>query len=158
MALISIGGLNMRILLLLLIAALVPISGIAGQKEIVIDRTLQLGGAYFNGKLIAQFEVMTGDEEKPTPPGEFIVLKKTANYHSKKYDAPMPYSLFFTEQKNAIHARGIGAELPHRSMRRYYASHGCVSVSYSVMANWLFEWAGIGTKITIVGYRHRTSD
>ena len=125
-----------------------------GNREIVIRLDAQLGGAYENGILILEFEIMSGDGPggaKPTPTGNFRIIMKEEKYHSKKYDAPMPLSLFFTSE-HAIHARGWHAKLPPRELRRYYSSHGCVSGDFDAI-KLLFNWAPIGTPVTIIGDR-----
>jgi len=92
------------------------------------------------------------DIKKPcqTPQGNFQVVYKTgANYHSKTYPvgcrgkecAPMPYAVFF-ENGAAFHA-GL---LPGRN-----ASHGCVRL-FLKDAQWLNEFAEIGTKVIIRPY------
>lgn len=128
------------------------------KKEIVIRRDIQMGGAFENGILIAEFPILFGDDvgSLATPEGEFRILWKSINYRSKKYDAPMPYSLFFTEGRNAIHSRGAKFKMPaDPEVRRCLRTHGCVSVGNDI-APWLFNWVDDsphGTKITICGYR-----
>lgn len=39
--------------------------------------------------------VLGGRRGEPTPVGTFPVSKKVRNYHSRQFDAPMPYSVFF---------------------------------------------------------------
>lgn len=53
-----------------------------------------------------------------TPTGTFTVTYKDIDHHSKKYDAPMPYSVFFTKGGVAFHEGDLGSQ-----------SHGCVRLS-----------------------------
>lgn len=39
--------------------------------------------------------VLGGRRGEPTPTGTFSVSNKVKNYHSRQFDAPMPYSVFF---------------------------------------------------------------
>lgn len=128
------------------------------KKEIIIRRDIQMGGAYENGILIAEFPILFGDDvgSLATPEGEFRVLWKSIDYHSHKYGAPMPYSLFFTGARNAIHSRGADFKMPtDPEVRRCVRTHGCVSVDNDIAPR-LYNWVDTGrhgTKITIRGYR-----
>ena len=143
----------MHVILLLIVIffASSPIHAESG-KEIIIRLDFQKGGAYKDGILVREFEIMSGDGpggQKPTPRGNFSVIRKSEKHYSQTYDAPMPFSLFF-KPLYAIHSRG--GELPVREVRRNYASHGCISVDHEV-ASWLFGWAPIGAPVTIIGDR-----
>jgi lipoprotein-anchoring transpeptidase ErfK/SrfK len=154
----------MRSIVLFFVAIAILFSPIAvsawEKKEIVIRRDIQMGGAYENGVLVAEFPILFGDDtgSLATPEGEFRVLWKSINYHSKKYDAPMPYSLFFTNARNAIHSRGANFKMPaDPEVRRCLRTHGCVSVDNDI-APWLFDWVDVGTngtKITTLGNRQK---
>ncbi|HLM83702.1 MAG TPA: L,D-transpeptidase [Candidatus Bathyarchaeia archaeon] len=128
------------------------------EKEIVIRRDTQMGGAYEWGILVKEFPILFGDDEGPlaTPEGVFRVKWKSIDYYSRKYKAPMPYSLFFTDGRNAIHSRGKNFVMPNDpEIRRSCRTHGCISVDNDI-APWLFNWAKAGprgTEITIIGYR-----
>lgn len=56
-----------------------------------------------------------GRKSHPTPPGTFRVLRKEKDSWSKPYNAPMPYSVYFTGDGIAFHD-GSPNEL----------SHGCI--------------------------------
>lgn len=53
-----------------------------------------------------------------TPTGTFTVTYKDIDHHSKKYDAPMPYSVFFTKGGVAFHEGSLSEQ-----------SHGCIHLS-----------------------------
>ena len=39
--------------------------------------------------------MLTGDAETTTEPGIYLVQVKQEDYYSRKYQTPMPYSIFF---------------------------------------------------------------
>ncbi len=119
-------------------------------KVIWIDQTRQVGRAYEDGRKIMEFPVLTGDDETTTPPGVYWVRQKVEDYFSRKYQVPMPYSLFFDlKHRRAIHA----GEVPPPPQRREYATHGCVHVESPYIER-LFDWAEEGaTLVIITGWR-----
>ncbi len=119
-------------------------------KVIWINQLKQVGVAYEGGKKLFEFPVMTGDDETTTPPGIYTVRLKDEEYFSKKYQVPMPYSLFFDlRDRKAIHE----GEVPPPEERKEYATHGCVHVEQPHMER-LFHWAEVGkTAVVISGWR-----
>lgn len=119
-------------------------------KIIWINQPLQMGVAYEQGRKVLEFPVLTGDDEATTDPGIYVVRMKVPDYYSRKYDAPMPYSLFFDwRQRKAIHAGGV----PTGPERTELATHGCVHVEQPHM-EWLYNWAEQGaTAVVISGER-----
>ena len=83
--------------------------------------------------------------------GKFSVQLKDKDKKSQKYNnAPMKYSLKFTDEYHAIHATGLALV---RSWAQYFGvdnvgSHGCVGLSES-HAETLFNWAEVGTTIEV---------
>lgn len=120
------------------------------EKIIWINQLKQVGVAYENGKKVYEFPVMTGDDEKTTPPGIYIVKEKDADYYSRKYDTPMPYSIFFDmRDRKAIHE----GEVPPPAEKKMLATHGCVHVEQPHI-EWLFHWAEEEkTAVVISGWR-----
>src|ERR1043165_8106932 len=57
-----------------------------------------------------------------TPPGTFKVTRKYRDYHSKEFNAPMPYSVFFNG----------GIAFHQGSLKQ--KSHGCVHLSKAAAA------------------------
>ena len=95
------------------------------EKLIWIDQLKQVGAAYEDGKKVRQFPVLTGDDETTTDPGIYVVRVKDENYYSRKYQTPMPYSIFFNyKERAAIH----GGEVPPPKTRIGLATHGCIHV------------------------------
>jgi len=112
------------------------------QKEVLI--------AYENGVKVFEFPVITGDNEATTNPGIYLVKLKDANYYSKKFDTPMPYSIFFDlKERKAIH----GGEVPPPAQKVKWATHGCVHVEMPYIKR-LFDWVEVGKTVVVVeGWR-----
>src|SRR5262245_44491041 len=62
--------------------------------------------------------ITTGKPGYETPPGTFHVTYKDIDHWSHAYNAPMPYSVFFTDTGIAFHEGSLSAQ-----------SHGCVHLS-----------------------------
>ena len=82
------------------------------------------------------FAVLGGKPSHPTPTGSFRVNTKSKDHYSRKYEADMPYSLFFTAQC-AIHQGSMRTE-----------SHGCIHVDEPT-AQYLYENSNIGTRVIV---------
>lgn len=72
-----------------------------------------------------------------TPPGTFKVTRKYRDYHSKEFDAPMPYSVFFNG----------GIAFHQGSLKQ--KSHGCVHLSKTAAAKF-FGTLNIGDQVQVV--------
>jgi hypothetical protein len=62
--------------------------------------------------------ITSGKPGYETPPGTFTVTYKDIDHWSKAYDAPMPYSVFFTKSGIAFHEGSLTQQ-----------SHGCIHLS-----------------------------
>ena len=115
-----------------------------------IDQLKQVGAAYEDGKKVREFPVITGDDETTTDPGIYLVRVKVEDYYSRKYQTPMPYSIFFDYTgRKAIH----GGEVPPPQQKRGLATHGCVHVEQPI-SKWLYDWTEAGrTVVVISGWR-----
>lgn len=120
------------------------------EKVIWIDQPKQVGIAYQDGKKLIEFPVVTGDDETTTDPGIYRVKLKDDNYYSRKYDTPMPWSIFFDlKGMKAIHE----GEVPPPEIRKEVATHGCIHVEPPYIRR-LFDWADEdNTAVVIVGWR-----
>jgi hypothetical protein len=121
-----------------------------GGKVILIDQSNQEGKAYENGKLFLSFPILGGDIETPTGNGRYRVEKKIRNYYSKRYQVPMPYSLFFIfndRSRKAVHEGDVPKKKADR--QRKWATHGCVHVEMPIMKK-LYAWADENTTEIIV--------
>jgi len=122
-------------------------------KVIWIDQENQVGAAYARGRKLAEFPILTGDDETPTPPGTYVIKIKEINYYSRQYKTPMPYSLFFDYRGRAIH-EGYVAEPGEKSE---WATHGCIHVEQPYMS-WLYNWAEKGKTMVVVKGRRVWED
>ena len=91
---------------------------------IIIDKAAQKMTVSVNGEDRYTWPVSTGRSGYDTPSGEFQPFRMDRNHFSREWDdAPMPNSIFFTQEGHAIHgtfeARNLGRA----------ASHGCVRLS-----------------------------
>jgi len=62
--------------------------------------------------------ITSGKPGYETPPGTFQVTYKDIDHWSQAYDAPMPYSVFFTTSGIAFHEGSLTQQ-----------SHGCIHLS-----------------------------
>ena len=90
-----------------------------GEVSVHVDLRTQLISVFQGGHEIGTAVILYGAESHMTPLGSFPVIEKNRDYHSRTYDAPMPYSLRMTSDGVAIHGSDI---------RRGSATHGCVGV------------------------------
>jgi hypothetical protein len=114
---------NYRAMLLAGGIAVAAVAAVPAQAAVVItvDKSTQQVTVEVDGATRWQWKVSTGRIGHDTPNGTYHALYLDADHHSKKYDnAPMPHSIFFTDQGHALHgtfsARQLGTP----------ASHGCV--------------------------------
>jgi lipoprotein-anchoring transpeptidase ErfK/SrfK len=115
--------------------------------EIEIDKSAQRMTVTVDGAVRHTWAVSTGKRGHETPAGSFRVLHMTEMHYSRKYDnAPMPHSLFFTNNGHAIHGTTAVKMLGRP------ASHGCIRLA-PANARTLFELVEregkAGTKIVI---------
>jgi lipoprotein-anchoring transpeptidase ErfK/SrfK len=122
-------------------------------KVIWINQLKQKGEAYEGGKKVMEFPVLTGDAETTTDPGVYLVRVKDENYYSRKYQTPMPYSLFFNYTTRAAIHEGL---VPPPKKRISLATHGCVHVEEPYMKR-LYDWTEAGRTLVIIMGR-RTED
>ena len=85
-------------------------------------------------------KISTGREDKPTPPGNYLVTDKIRLERSTLYKVPMPYFLRLSFSEFGIHY-GFNPGHP--------ASHGCIRVGSEEMAQKIFESCPIGTLVRI---------
>ena len=103
--------------------ALLAASPAGASVLITVDKSTQRMTVEVDGVKRWQWKVSTGRTGHWTPSGAFGALYLDANHHSRKYDnAPMPHSIFFTDEGHAIHGSfAVG-------LLGTPASHGCVRV------------------------------
>jgi lipoprotein-anchoring transpeptidase ErfK/SrfK len=91
---------------------------------IQIDKSSQSMTVTVDGEQRYNWPVSTGGNEYDTPSGTFKPFRMEIDHYSDEWDdAPMPYSIFFTQTGNAIHGTYEVRHLGHA------VSHGCVRLS-----------------------------
>ena len=91
---------------------------------IEVDKSTQRMTVTVNGDRLYEWPVTTGGRDYDTPGGTFKPFRMEIDHYSDEYDnAPMPYSIFFTQTGNAIHGTYEQRNLGHA------VSHGCVRLS-----------------------------
>lgn len=111
-----------------------------GDIWVRIDLDKQLMSVFRGGHEIGSAVILYGTDGKPTPIGEFTIQAMAKDYHSRTYDAPMPYMLRLTDDGVAIHASEV---------RNGSATHGCIGVPRE-FARLLFDQAQRGDRVFIL--------
>lgn len=111
-----------------------------GRIWVRVDVARQLISVFRGEHEIGSAVILYGAESKPTPGGAFTVLQKAKDYHSRTYDAPMPFMLRLTDDGVAIHASNV---------REGWATHGCIGIPRE-FASRLFAEAQVGDAVFIV--------
>lgn len=112
----------------------------AGPLTIWVDLRTQLISVFRGGHEIGTAVIVYGDDTMQSPLGRFPILSKHRDYHSRSYDAPMPYSLFINNSGVALHGSPM-------SSRR--ATHGCIGLP-DEFARLLFDAAKVGDTVEII--------
>lgn len=84
-----------------------------------VDLAAQTISVFRGADEIGTAVVVFGTDDYPTPTGWFRVLEKHRDYHSRTYDAPMPWMLRLTSDGVALHESDV---------YQGHASHGCVGL------------------------------
>lgn len=111
-----------------------------GPMWIRADLERQIISVFRNGHEIGTAVILYGADSKPTPAGVFPVLEKDADYHSRTYDAPMPFMLRLTADGVAIHGSDVRARA---------ATHGCIGVPLE-FARRLYEEMDVGDEVFVL--------
>jgi hypothetical protein len=136
--------------LIVSLAAFAALSFAPARADVLIqvDKSTQTMTVTVDGAATYSWPVSTGISEYDTPDGEFQPFRMDRDHYSREWDdAPMPFSIFFTQQGHAIHGTN------HKSIGRP-ASHGCVRLSVA-NARTLFDLVkeqGVkNTKVVLTG-------
>lgn len=126
-----------------------PVSALPIQRDklITVDLATQKLEYFFAGKLLDSFLISGGLPRTPTVKGEFDVMSKipVKRYTGPGYDLPnTKWNLLFTRRTLGYYIHGA---YWHNNFGQPM-SHGCVNVAYKDMER-LYNWAQVGTKITI---------
>lgn len=117
--------------------------------QINVDKTAQTLTVTRDGKVLHTWPVSTGRTGRFTPAGDFRAFRMEKDHYSREFDdAPMPYSIFFTQRGHAIHG-----SFETRKLGRP-ASGGCVRLAPE-NAKVLFELVQaegvLKTKVSVSG-------
>ena len=141
---------TVRLALIALAMLIVAAGAPAGAAVLItINKSTQQMTVEVDGALRWTWPVSTGQLAYDTPSGRYTAFRMEADHFSKEWDdAPMPHSIFFTQQGHAIHGylntRNIGSP----------ASHGCVRLTPDNAARLyaLVEERGLpNTKVVLTG-------
>lgn len=114
-----------------------------GKLTVWVDVSRQTVSVFRAGHEIGTAVILYGAPTHETPLGKFAVLRKAASYTSRSYGAPMPHSLFLTEDGVALH----GSDVKPR-----HATHGCIGLP-EPFAEKLFAQINVGNDVLIVRSR-----
>jgi hypothetical protein len=111
-----------------------------GHVWMVVDLGAQTLSVFRGEHEIGTAVTLYGADQKPTPPGRYVILEKRKDHWSSLYDAPMPYTLRLTHDGISIHGAAVveGA-----------ATHGCLGVPID-FARRLFNAAGRGDEVLVL--------
>lgn len=106
------------------VLALLSIAPAQAGVFIKIDKTAQQMTVSVDGADLYVWPVSTGRRGYDTPNGAYTARWMEEMHYSKQWDyAPMPHSIFFTDEGHAVHGT-----YEQRNLGRA-ASHGCVRLS-----------------------------
>ena len=111
-----------------------------GKIVMTVDLDARVISVFRDGYEIGAAAVLLGTQEHPTPLGTFPIRYKMRHNVSEKYNnAPMPYSMFLTNDGVALHGSQV---------ENGYASHGCIGLPNEFAAK-VFAVAKKGDKVII---------
>jgi hypothetical protein len=122
----------------------------AAHLRITVDKDAQRMTVAVDGVKRHSWPVSTGRAGQPTPNGRFRPLTMVRKEHSRTYDAPMPYAIYFTNDGHAIHGTREGLGAP--------ASHGCVRVAMKHAAALFALTKRHGRKKTVIRIKGRDAE
>ena len=120
------------------------------EKTIHIKIKTQTLEKRVGGIAVKSFKVSTGLPRTPTPIGEFKVLNKIPRAWSRSAKLWMPNWMAFSWKGYGVHElpEWPGGKKEGANHLGHRASHGCVRLGIGA-AKELFDWAPVGTRITI---------
>ncbi|GAB1509286.1 L,D-transpeptidase [Actinophytocola sp. KF-1] len=96
-----------------------PAAPCSAKADACIDLSANTSWLMHNGAVTyGGVPITSGRPGYETPPGTFQVTYKDIDHWSRAYDAPMPYSVFFTTSGIAFHEGSLSEK-----------SHGCIHLS-----------------------------
>ena len=134
-----------------LAAGLTALALTAARADVFIrvDKSAQIMTVTVDGAQRYAWPVSTGMADYDTPDGEFQAFRFERDHFSREWDdAPMPYSIFFTQEGHAIHG---SFDVKHLGRP---ASHGCVRLlkaNAAVLFALVKEQGLKNTKVALTG-------
>lgn len=121
------------------------------EKSIYISLKTQTMEKRVGGIAVKAFKISGGLPRTPTPTGEYKVLNKHPRAWSRSAKLWMPYWMAFTTRGHGLHElpEWPGGKKEGANHLGKPASHGCVRMGIGA-AQEIYEWAPVGTRITIV--------
>jgi hypothetical protein len=105
-------------------ALVAPAMALGAEIHVVVDKSTQRMTVSVDGVVRHEWPVSTGMSDYATPVGAFTPSRLAKRHFSREWDnAPMPYSIFFTDAGHAIHGSHAVGRLGTP------ASHGCVRLA-----------------------------
>jgi hypothetical protein len=110
------------VVLAALVAGTFSVSAADAAVLVTVDKSIQQMTVEVDGRPLYQWPVSTGKAGNyETPSGKYKAFRMERDHFSKEWDdAPMPFSIFFTQKGHAIHGSNETKRLGTP------ASHGCV--------------------------------
>src|ERR1700690_3768090 len=142
---------HLRASSLLLAVGLTALAMTAARAEVLVrvDKAAQIMTVTVDGEQRYAWPVSTGMADYDTPAGDFQTFRMERDRFSREWDdAPMPYSIFFTQEGHAIHG---SFDVKHLGRP---ASHGCVRLlkANAALLFALVKEQGLkATKVVLVG-------
>ena len=113
-----------RVIVVAAIALFPSFSSSHASVVVTIDKNVQRMTVTVDGDVRWTWPVSTGRKGFETPVGSYKAFRLEEDHYSKEWDdAPMPHSVFFSNEGHAIHGT-----YDHRRLGTP-ASHGCVRLS-----------------------------
>ena len=134
-----------------LLAACAALACTSARAEVLIrvDKAAQLMTVTVDGAQRYAWPVSTGIADYDTPAGDFQPFRIERDHFSREWDdAPMPFSIFFTQEGHAIHGTYHVKNLGRP------ASHGCVRLlkaNAAVLFALVKEQGLKATKVVLTG-------
>jgi vancomycin resistance protein YoaR len=134
--------------------------GLYEGRYIEINLTKQSLYAIEGTTLINEFKISTGKWSTPTPTGTLYIKNKISNAYSRRYRLWMPLWNGLARNQDGSGYDGYGIhELPCWDRNCRYregiahlgtpVSHGCIRLGYDGPAQFVYDWAGVGTPVFI---------
>jgi peptidoglycan hydrolase-like protein with peptidoglycan-binding domain len=112
-------------------------------RALCIDKSTRSLRWVVNGSVLMTVDVRFGSELTPTREGAFSVNFKSRDHHSRLYDSPMPFAMFFSGGQAVHYSPDFAANGYNGS------SHGCVNVRNRVAIESLYDQVRIGDKVIV---------